>query len=187
MYAIFHPDLDIQAWHVYIAYLIITWSCCALVIFGNRFLPMLNNIGLFLITIGGLVTIIVVAAMPKKHASTSFVWTEWDNQTGWSSGVAFLTGVLNGAFTIGTPDGVTHMAEELPNPKKDMPKAVAAQMILGTLSMSCVEILGPRADLTNSFLSIRHHDYVRHHRPRRRNRLKWVLPNCCRLCSSDWK
>lgn len=101
---------------------------------------MLNNVGLFLITIGGLITIIVVAAMPKKHASTAFVWTSWDNQTGWSSGVAFLTGVLNGAFTIGTPDGVTHMAEELPNPRSDMPKAVAAQMILGTLSKRIAEI-----------------------------------------------
>jgi choline transport protein len=140
MYAVFHPDLVIQPWHVYVAYLIITWSCCALVVFGNRFLPMLNNVGLFLITIGGLITIIVVAAMPKKHASTAFVWTSWDNQTGWSSGVAFLTGVLNGAFTIGTPDGVTHMAEELPNPRSDMPKAVAAQMILGTLSKRIAEI-----------------------------------------------
>lgn len=50
---------------------------------------------------------------------------------GWSGGVCFLTGVLNGAFTIGTPDAVTHMAEELPNPKVDLPKAVFAQVGLG--------------------------------------------------------
>ncbi len=29
---------------------------------------------------------------------------------------------------------VTHMAEELPEPRKDLPKAIAAQIILGTLS-----------------------------------------------------
>lgn len=135
MYAIFHPDLAIEAWHVFVAFIIITWSCCAFVIFGNRFLPFLNKCGLFLIIVGGLVTIIVVAAMPKTHASTSFVWSEWNNQAGWPNGVTFLTGVLNGAFTIGTPDAVTHMSEELPNPRRDMPKAIAAQLLLGTISM----------------------------------------------------
>lgn len=138
MYAIFHPDLVIAPWHIYIAFLIITWSCAALVIFGNRLLPMLNSIGLSLIIVGGLVTVIVVAAMPTQHASNSFVWTDWQNQTGWLDGVAFLTGVLNGAFTIGTPEAVTHMSEELPNPRKDMPKAIAAQLILGTISTSRV-------------------------------------------------
>jgi len=135
MYAIFHPDLVIAPWHVYIAFLVITWSCTALVIFGNRLLPILNNIGLFLVIVGGLVTVIVVAAMPTQHASNSFVWTDWQNQTGWLDGVAFLTGVLNGAFTIGTPEAVTHMSEELPNPRRDMPRAIAAQLILGTFSM----------------------------------------------------
>lgn len=47
--------------------------------------------------------------------------------------MAFFTGMLNGAYTIGTPDAVTHIAEELPNPRRDLPKAVAVQMIIGTV------------------------------------------------------
>ena len=111
MYAVFHPDFVVQPWHVYVAFVIITWACCAMVIFGNRLLPLLNNIGLFLVIVGGLVTVIVVAAMPKQHAPSDFVWGHFDdnNGTGWPGGVAFLAGVLNGAFTIGTPDAVTHM------------------------------------------------------------------------------
>ncbi|KAH0541566.1 hypothetical protein FGG08_003978 [Glutinoglossum americanum] len=134
MYAVYHPSLVIEAWHVYIAFLIITWAGCAFVIFGNRLIPYIQDVGLFLVIAGGIVTVIVVAAMPKTHASTSFVWKDWTNVTGWSGGVAFLTGVLNGAFTIGTPDAITHMAEELPNPKRDLPRAVAAQIILGTIT-----------------------------------------------------
>jgi amino acid transporter len=135
MYSIYHVDLVIQPWHVYIAYILILWVCVATVIFGNWILPYLQDIGLFFVLVGGLVTIIVVAAMPQQHASNSFVWTDWVNNTGWSDGVAFFTGVLNGAFAIGTPDAITHMAEELPNPKRDLPRAIAAQIILGTLSM----------------------------------------------------
>lgn len=136
MYAVFHPDFVVEAWHTYVAFLCVTWLCCGICVFGNRFIPYLQHIGLFLLLGGGLITIIVVAAMPKQHASNAFVWTDWNNQSGWGDGVAFLTGVLNGAFTIGTPDAITHMAEELPNPKKDMPKAVAAQILLGTISKS---------------------------------------------------
>ncbi|MCJ1484835.1 hypothetical protein MMC06_005008 [Schaereria dolodes] len=150
MYAVFHPDLVIQPWHVYVAFLLITWSCCALVIFGNRLLPFLNNIGLFLIIVGGIVTVIVVAAMPKVHASNSFVWGTFNNQAGWSNGVTFLTGVLNGAFTIGTPDAVTHMSEELPNPGRDLPRAIAAQIVLGTITsfLYAVSILYAITDLS---------------------------------------
>ena len=134
MYAVFHPDFIIQPWHTYVAFVLITWLCAAFVIFCNRLIPYLQHAGLFLIIAGGLVTIIVVAAMPKHHASSAFVWKDFQNMTGWSGGVAFLTGVLNGAFTIGTPDAVTHMAEELPNPKVDLPKAVFAQVGLGFLT-----------------------------------------------------
>ena len=138
MYAVFHPDLVIQPWHVYLAYVLITWSCCFFVIFGNRLLPVVNHFGLFMIIVGGIITVIVCAAMPAVRADSSFVWSSFNenNITGWPSGVAFLTGVLNGAFTIGTPDAVTKMAEELPDPKRDMPKAVLVQVGLGIISES---------------------------------------------------
>jgi choline transport protein len=134
MYAVFHPDLVIQSWHTYVAFLLLTWICSTYCIFFNRTLPFLQNVGMFFVIVGGLVTIIVVASMPKQHASNAFVWKDWDNQTGWASGVAFLTGVLNGAFTVGTPDAITHLAEELPEPKKDLPKAIFLQVGLGGLS-----------------------------------------------------
>jgi choline transport protein len=128
MYAVFHPNLVIQAWHTYVTYVLLTIICVSFCVFFNRFIPQLQDAGLFLIIGGGLITVIVVAAMPKQHASTASVWKDWSNQTGWSSGIAFLTGVLNGAFTIGTPDSITHMAEELPDPKTDIPKAILLQV-----------------------------------------------------------
>jgi choline transport protein len=128
MYALYHPGFAIQPWNIFVTLTIIIWLCIAATIFFNRYLPILQNFGLFIVLVGGIVTIIVLAAMPKPHSSSSFVWKDWSNTTGWTSGVAFLTGVLNGAFTIGTPDAVTHMAEELPDPRRDLPKAIAAQM-----------------------------------------------------------
>ncbi|KAF2225090.1 choline transport protein [Elsinoe ampelina] len=133
-YRIYHPELEVQAWHTYVAFLGVTWFGCAICIFANRIIPFIEKFGLFLIIGGGIATIAVVAAVPDTHASSSFVWKDFVNQTGWPNGVAFLTGVLNGAFAIGTVDSVTHLAEELPNPRVDLPKAIGAQMILGTFT-----------------------------------------------------
>ncbi|KAH7876563.1 putative amino acid transporter [Lentinula edodes] len=135
MYALFHQGTYTrQTWHVYLAFVLINVSCLLVVIFRNRWLPLIQRLGSVAVIGGGVATVVILAALPRHHASAASVFTTWDNQTGWPSGVAFLTGMLNGAYTIGTPDAITHIAEELPNPKRDLPKAIAAQMVIGTLT-----------------------------------------------------
>ncbi|EYB29277.1 hypothetical protein SNK03_002543 [Fusarium graminearum] len=132
-YATLTPTFSPSAWHVYVAYLIVIWLSAFVVIFSNRLVPYTQKLGLFLVVVGGLVTIIIVAVMPSKHASSQFVWNSFheNNLTGWNDGVAFMVGVLNGAFTIGTLDAITHMAEEAANPKKDLPKAIFLYISIG--------------------------------------------------------
>ncbi|KAJ9132970.1 Choline transporter [Pleurostoma richardsiae] len=136
MYVVYHQDTYVyEAWHVYVTYIGILWLSVIVVIFVNRAIPWSQALGMFFVIVGGLVTIIVVAAMPKQHASNHFVWGSFheNNLTGWSDGMSFLLAVLASAFTIGTPDAITHMAEELPRPKKDLPKAIGLQLGLGFL------------------------------------------------------
>ncbi|KAJ3982767.1 choline transport protein [Lentinula detonsa] len=135
MYALFHQDTYMrQAWHVYLAFVLINVACLLVVVFRNRWLPLIQRMGSVAVVGGGIVTVVILAVLPRQHASAASVFTTWNNQTGWPSGVAFLTGMLNGAYAIGTPDAVAHIAEELPSPRNDLPKAVAAQMIVGTLT-----------------------------------------------------
>jgi choline transport protein len=163
MYGLFHPGYAFERWQVFIVYLIITWLACFVVMFANRALPKLTNIGLFFILLGVFITIMVCAIMPsrtgKGYASNEFVWRDWQNQAGWGSdGLVFCLGMLNGAFAVGTPlvhppfspplpdlsfsnhstetnmiirDCVSHLAEELPNPRTNIPKAILAQYAVG--------------------------------------------------------
>ncbi|KAF2972171.1 hypothetical protein GQX73_g1403 [Xylaria multiplex] len=136
LYAVYHQGTYVQkAWHVYVTYVALLWLSTLFVIFANRLVPYTQTLGMFFVIVGGVVTIIVIAAMPKTHASNHFVWGSFNenNLTGWEGGVAFLLGVLNGAFTIGTPDAITHIAEELPHPKRDLPRAIGLQISLGFL------------------------------------------------------
>lgn len=107
--------------------------------FAHRALPAINQVGLFFILGGVFVTIMVCAIMPSRtgagYATTASVWKQWENQTGYSSnGFVFVAGMLNGAYSVGTPDCIAHLAEEIPNPKRNIPKAIAAQMLTGLLS-----------------------------------------------------
>lgn len=113
MYLLRHSNVRWQTWQVFIAFQLVNWSCCAIVCFGNRFLPLVNRIALTLSMCGLLTTIIVLAVMPSRHASNALVWTEYHNNTGgWSDGICFMTGLLNAAFAVGTPDCISHLAEE---------------------------------------------------------------------------
>lgn len=146
MYATYHSEFQAKSWHVFVSYLIVTWCCCCIVLFANRVLPALNNFGLYFILGGVFTTIVVCAAVPgtggrPPHASPAFVFKDWSADTGYSSnGFVFLMGMLNGAYAIGTPDCVSHLAEEIPRPEINVPKAIAAQMMIGFVTTLCYMI-----------------------------------------------
>jgi choline transport protein len=60
MYALKHAELVVQPWQVFVVYTIVAWIGCFLVCAFNRFMPYLNQIGLFFIVAGFIVTFIVV-------------------------------------------------------------------------------------------------------------------------------
>lgn len=139
MYALQHPDYVFQAWHVFVTYIITTIIACVAVCCFNKAMPYLNHAGIFFILAGFLITIIVVAVMPNRaggpgHATSSFVWSEWSAQIGYPNGFVFVAGMLNGAFSVGTPDTTTHLAEEIPYPQRNVPIAIACQMGIGFIT-----------------------------------------------------
>ena len=113
IYSLYHPTYTPDRWQIFIAYLGVTWMGCSIVLFGQRILSHIANFCAFLCIAIWFVTMMVCVIMPSAtgfgYASHSFIWTEWSNQTGYSSnGFVFLAGMLNGAFAIGTPDGCSH-------------------------------------------------------------------------------
>ncbi|KAK6073144.1 amino acid permease [Seiridium cupressi] len=139
MYSLNHPDFTAENWHVFIVYIIITWMACLSVCFFNRAMPYLNNVGIVFILAGFLITIVVLAVMPSRngqqlHATNAFVWTEWSADIGYPTGFVFVTGMLNGAFSVGVPDVVSHLAEEIPNPGRNVPIAIGLQMGIGFIT-----------------------------------------------------
>lgn len=130
MYLLKYPTVKWHSWQVFIVFQVVNWTCCAIVCLGNRFIPLLNRIALTLSMCGLVTTVVVLTVMPKQHASSAQVWTEYHNNTGgWSDGVCFMTGLLNAAFAVGVPDCISHLSEEVPKPEIKVPQGIMLQML----------------------------------------------------------
>ncbi|KAJ5666166.1 uncharacterized protein N7477_008614 [Penicillium maclennaniae] len=141
-YSLYHSEFNPQRWHIFICYLIMLWICCFTVMFAQPALAAISRLGSFFIVAGLLITTIVCAIMPSRngsgYASNDFVWRDWNNLTGYSSdALTFLAGMLNGAFAVGAIDCVTHIAEEIPQAEKNIPKALACQVLIGFVTGLC--------------------------------------------------
>jgi amino acid transporter len=142
MYALNHAGFVAEPWHVFIVYVIATWLACAAVCLANRQMPLLNNFGVAAILAGFFITIVVVTAMPGKngrppHATSAFVWSEWTADIGYPDGFVFIAGMLNGAFSVGAVDATTHLAEEIPHPHRNVPRAIGLQLGIGFVTGFC--------------------------------------------------
>ncbi|KAL8919464.1 MAG: hypothetical protein Q9208_006749 [Pyrenodesmia sp. 3 TL-2023] len=156
MYAVMHGDFVTEQWHVFVTYIIVTWMTCFINLYMNRALPSIELIGGFFVIIGVFISIMVCAVMPhvnnRPYASNFSVWRDWQNQTGYTSdGFVFLLGMLNGAYSVGTPDLTSHLAEEIPHPSRNIPKAILFQMAFGFFSgfFYLLAILYGISDLTS--------------------------------------
>ncbi|KAK5062639.1 hypothetical protein LTR84_004712 [Exophiala bonariae] len=128
LYSLWHPEYESKTWHVFIVFVVLNWTFAAFIQFGNRFLPLYNKIGLIFNIAAWLVVIICLASIPSTHSTNSFVWTDYRNLTGWPNGMSFILGLVGPAFAIGTIDSTTHMAEEIPNPSRNVPRAMLTSL-----------------------------------------------------------
>ncbi|CCU74660.1 choline transport protein [Blumeria hordei DH14] len=139
LYSMYHPDYVMQRWHIVLGYQIATWLSVGFVLFADKVLPLISNIGLFSILIGVTTSVLVCLVMPTQtdtgFASSAFVWENWINNTGFESNTfVFLMGMINGAFAVGGVDVVSHIAEEIPDPKRNIPLAMAAAGVFGFIT-----------------------------------------------------
>lgn len=66
---------------------------------------------------------IVLLATSEKTAP-EFVFGTFENETGWTDGVAWMLGLLQSSLSLIGFDAVLHMTEEMPRPSEDAPRAM---------------------------------------------------------------
>ncbi|PFH62465.1 hypothetical protein XA68_13367 [Ophiocordyceps unilateralis] len=142
MHATTHRDFKVETWHVLVVYLVCTWTACLAVCIGSKAMPTLNKMGGYAIVVFFVITVVVVVVMPSLpghdgHASSESVWMRWTTSISYPPAFVFLSGMLNGAYSVGAVDAITHLAEEIPNPERNVPLALALQVSIGFVTGLC--------------------------------------------------
>lgn len=131
MYSLNHPDLVIKPWMVFVGYQVTNIFCAFFNCF-ERILPKIATANLSLAVVGAVVIFITMLATSPTKQSGEFVFATFVNNSGYSSnGVTFLTGMLAANWGFTCMDSITHLADEVPRPEKNIPKALIAVVLLG--------------------------------------------------------
>lgn len=91
--------------------------------------------GTIFIALAGFVTVVTLPIKAESHTSASFIFTSTENFSGWSSkGTAFLLGLINVNYAFGLIDAGVHLAEEIVEPERNVPKALYFTVIVGFIT-----------------------------------------------------
>lgn len=130
-----HDDYNPPAWHQFLIYIAITLVALAINTYMTRLLPYFTKAA-FIWSIAGfvIISITVLATAAPNFQSGGFVYGKVINQTGWPDGLAWMLGLLQGAFGLTGFDAVAHMIEEIPQPHIRGPKIMLACIVIGMVT-----------------------------------------------------
>ncbi|ORY59480.1 amino acid/polyamine transporter I [Pseudomassariella vexata] len=138
-----NPSYESATWHEFLIYIAFTAIALIINTFATRLLPMFNQAA-FLWSIAGfiIISITILSCAAPNYQSGSFVYGEFINEVGWPDGVAWMLGLLQGAFALTGFDATAHMIEEIPNAQIEGPKimlyCIGIGMFSGFIFLSCL-------------------------------------------------
>jgi amino acid transporter len=110
--------------------------------FGIRLVALLNDVSVWWHILGVLIIVGVLAFVPSKHASGSYVFTNIVNNTGWhSTFYVLLIGLLLAQYTFTGYDASAHMTEETRDAATSGPRGIVMS-ILVSLAAGWVLLIG---------------------------------------------
>ncbi|KAI8648222.1 hypothetical protein NCS57_01490100 [Fusarium keratoplasticum] len=130
MISMTHPSFEPEPWVTFVGYQIIN-----LVAFGFNFfehsLPWVSR-SLLIFTPAMLFAVFVSCLAGDSHKQGAhMVLLNISNISGWPNGIAFLIGLNPSAWSFSCLDAITHLADEIPQPRKNIPKALLCTVALG--------------------------------------------------------
>ncbi|MEP6695377.1 MAG: amino acid permease [Pseudonocardiales bacterium] len=122
-------------WHTVLLFGVILVVHALLNTFGVRLVALLNDISVWWHIIGVAIIVGLLALIPDHHQSTSFVFTKFVNNTGWSSTFyVFLLGLLLAQYTLTGFDASAHMTEETRDASTAGPRGIVSSIVVSLIA-----------------------------------------------------
>ena len=146
------PSYTIERWHtVLVAYLIAAIST-TVNIYGPHLLDRISQAAIVWNMLSFLIVIIVVLACNDHKQPASFVFSDFQNFTGFGTAYAAILGLLQSSFGMCCYDAPSHMTEEMKNASREAPKAIVMSVYIGAITgfIFLVAICFCIGDITNT-------------------------------------
>lgn len=128
------PEYTIQRWQaVLVEYLVAFWGT-AVNLGAPHLLSHLSRAILLWNLLSFIVITIVLLATNDHKQSGAFVFREFQNSSGFGSGMAAIIGIVQSFFGMCCYDTPAHMTEEMKRPSRDAPRAIVMAVGLGAVT-----------------------------------------------------
>jgi amino acid permease (GABA permease) len=126
---------DSRPWHTILLFGLILLVHGLLNTFGVRLVALLNDISVWWHILGVLIIVAVLALVPDRHQSASFVFGHFVNNTGWGSTLyVVLLGLLLAQYTFTGFDASAHMTEETRSADTAGPRGIVMSIVVSLVA-----------------------------------------------------
>ncbi|PWY95553.1 amino acid transporter [Aspergillus sclerotioniger CBS 115572] len=132
--AIHYPSFTETTWRIYLIYLLTVLLSAVIVCLLPRAIPRLEDFLFICSLLVFLASLITVLAMQAHKQSAHTVFLVYENHTGWSDGTAFMIGTGTCMYSYVAMDSVTHIADEVPDPGRNVPRAMMTTILTGIIT-----------------------------------------------------
>ncbi|EED17152.1 choline transport protein, putative [Talaromyces stipitatus ATCC 10500] len=128
-----------KTWHYFLVFQAINAVFLIYNIFLMRKTPRIHDIA-FMLTLTTFIISLITCLVRSEKQSSKAVWTVFENNTGWPDGIAFLTGLITPCFMFGGLDATLHLAEEVEQPERNVPRALMSTVSIGFITGFCFSV-----------------------------------------------
>lgn len=133
MSALASPSFHYEPWMGFVGYQVTNILAFFFNLF-ERVLPWASRVTLaYTITAVTVVFVALLAGNTEKQSAQNF-FVRLYNISGWSDPVAFILGLNPCSWAFSCLDAVVHLADEIPEPRRNIPKALLCTVALGTFT-----------------------------------------------------
>lgn len=133
--ALWIEDYKTKTWHTYLLHVLM---CIIAFLATSRFPAAIGRVGIviFWLSLAGFVaSIATLLAVHQNKQPGDTVFRDYNNTSGWSDGWAMVIGITACLWAYSGLDGPTHLAEEVPNPSRNVPIAIFLTIGLGIVTV----------------------------------------------------
>jgi choline transport protein len=105
------PDYTIQRWHIVLVAYSIAVVCTTINIYGPHLLDRISQAAIAWNIVSFVVVIVVILACNDHKQSAGFVFSDFQNSTGFGTAYAAILGLLQSSFGMCCYDAPSHMTE----------------------------------------------------------------------------